>query len=117
MTDRETLAARIEAATGPDLTEQIARALYEADDPWHEAFPWPNPDGLGVAANYRRIAQAVLPFIAAERERCAVIADENATMWRDRARKDREKGRDDALAAMAAAEVKRTAAAIRSQQP
>jgi len=61
------------------LIEQIARAIYEADDPWHEAFPWPNPDGLGAAANYRRIATAILPIITAaldaRQEQDAAIAE------------------------------------------
>ena len=45
------------------LVEKVARAIYEADDVWHVAFPWPNPDALGAAENYRRIATAALAAI------------------------------------------------------
>lgn len=46
--------------------ETVARAIYEADDPWHIAFPWPNPDGLGMAERYREIATAVRAALAGE---------------------------------------------------
>ena len=46
--------------------EVVARAIYEADDPWHIAFPWPNPDGLGMAERYREIATAVRAALAGE---------------------------------------------------
>jgi len=44
------------------IIEMAAKALYEADDVWHIAFPWPecNTDQLGAADTYRRLAQAVL---------------------------------------------------------
>ena len=54
-----------------DLTEQIARALYEADD--HHDRPWVNAPSF-VQERYLRIAQSVLPPIAAERERCVGVA-------------------------------------------
>lgn len=45
--------------------ERVARALYEEDDPWHQAWPWPdlNPEAQGGAATadtYRRLARAAL---------------------------------------------------------
>lgn len=53
------------------LTEQIARALYKADD--HCGRPWEDAPSF-VQEQYRRNASVVLPFIAAERERCAGVA-------------------------------------------
>lgn len=44
-----------------DLVERVARAIYEEDDPWHKAWPWPDlqSDQAGVD-QYRRIAQAAI---------------------------------------------------------
>lgn len=41
--------------------EKVARAIYEADDPWHKAWPWPDlqSDQAGVD-QYRRIAEAAI---------------------------------------------------------
>lgn len=50
------------------LVEAGARALYEEDDVWHIAFPWPNPDGIGARENYLRLSRAhlaaILPLLA-----------------------------------------------------
>lgn len=46
-----------------ERVEMAAKALYEADDPWHSAFPWPHfnrEDEEGIAKNYRRLARTVL---------------------------------------------------------
>ena len=97
MTDRETLAARIEAATGPDLTEQIARALAEAatkrlaDGNLQQSaveFTW---------MDFVPHAQAVLPFIAAERERCALIARRHYNEIARDAGIHQQEGNDDSL--------------------
>lgn len=41
--------------------ERVAKAIYEADDPWSEAFPWPNMGSKEQSAeNYRRIAKAAI---------------------------------------------------------
>jgi hypothetical protein len=48
-----------------DVIELAAQTIYEADDPWASAWPWPmqghpnsNPDA------YRRIARAAAPILA-----------------------------------------------------
>ena len=43
------------------LVEAVARTIYEEDDPWHKAWPWPDlqSDQAGVD-QYRRIARAAL---------------------------------------------------------
>lgn len=97
-----------------DLTEQIARALAEAE---HGEGAWEHlADGWHT--RYLALAQAVLPFIAAERERCAVIADQPIAFdYVHRATPDGpweagspyDRGRQ--------FEAERIAAAIRSQQP
>lgn len=47
-----------------DVIERAAQTIYEADDPWASAWPWPmqghpnsNPDA------YRRIARAAAPIL------------------------------------------------------
>nr|WP_167334712.1 Lar family restriction alleviation protein [Sphingomonas parapaucimobilis] len=49
--------------------ERIAQAIYEEDDPWHKAWPWPNlnPEAQGgpsAADRYREIARAVLAALS-----------------------------------------------------
>lgn len=41
------------------LIEKVAKAIYEADDPWHAAWPWPNPKD-GHADKIRDIARAAI---------------------------------------------------------
>lgn len=41
------------------LREKVARAIYEADDPWHTVWPWPDLKD-GGADKLREIADAVL---------------------------------------------------------
>lgn len=58
------------------LVEAMARAIYEADDPWHVVWPWPDlqSDQAGVD-HYRRCAEAAAAVIAdALAERDAEIA-------------------------------------------
>ncbi len=63
---QDELTALRAAATHPtpasdDQVEAAAKALYEEDDPWNAAFPWPNPsDGPERAEAYRRLARAAL---------------------------------------------------------
>ena len=56
-----------------DLVEEVARAIYEEDDPWHKAWPWPDlqSDQAGVD-QYRRIARAAIAVVI---ERCAKVAE------------------------------------------
>lgn len=51
--------------TKDELIEATARVIYEADDPWHKAWPWPDlqSDQAGVD-QYCRIAEAALAVIA-----------------------------------------------------
>lgn len=43
------------------MAERVAKAIYEADDPWHPAWPWPDlKDGRDAAENYRRVARAAI---------------------------------------------------------
>lgn len=51
--------------TDEALIEELARAIYEADDPWHKAWPWPNCSQAGHADAMRHIARAILPIIRA----------------------------------------------------
>ena len=48
-----------------ELIEAVAKAIYEEDDPWHKAWPWPDlqSDQAGVE-QYRRIARAAIRVIA-----------------------------------------------------
>lgn len=44
-----------------DVIERVAKAIYEADDVWSSAFPWPTMGSNEQSAdNYRRIARAAL---------------------------------------------------------
>ena len=40
--------------------ERVAKAIYEADDVWHAAFPWPNLPEIGMAEGYRVAARAAI---------------------------------------------------------
>lgn len=48
------------------MVEAMARAIYEADDPWHVAWPWPDlqSDQAGVD-HYRRCAEAAAAVVQA----------------------------------------------------
>ncbi len=49
------------AVVGPDAVEKVARAIYEEDDPWSKAWPWPNLDpSQGDPSAYRRLATAAI---------------------------------------------------------
>lgn len=44
-----------------NIIERVARAIYEEDDPWHKAWPWPDMNvSQGSADVYRRIAEAAI---------------------------------------------------------
>ena len=64
-----------------DLVERVARAIYEEDDPWHKAWPWPDlqSDQAGVD-QYRRIAQAA---IAAMQTNAAPALKPAVEVWRE----------------------------------
>jgi len=44
-----------------NMIETVAKAIYEEDDAWSAAFPWPSmPSSDQSADNYRRIARAAI---------------------------------------------------------
>lgn len=45
-----------------EMIERVARAIYEADEPWSEAFPWPQLSAGSQTSpdEYRRIARAAI---------------------------------------------------------
>jgi hypothetical protein len=54
-------AAPVPPVVGEDAVERVAKAIYEADDPWHTAFPWPNlNEKQGGAEGYRNAARAAI---------------------------------------------------------
>lgn len=43
------------------MRERVARALYEEDDVWHKAWPWPDlQEAQGTSDAYRRLADAAI---------------------------------------------------------
>lgn len=43
------------------MVERVAKAIYEEDDPWHKAWPWPNLSEKQAGAEaYRRCARAAI---------------------------------------------------------
>lgn len=43
------------------IVERVAKAIYEADDPWHPAWPWPNlKEGRAAVEDYHRVARAAI---------------------------------------------------------
>jgi hypothetical protein len=48
-----------------EMIERVAKAIYEADDVWSAAFPWPTMGSDEQSAdNYRRIARAAITAMA-----------------------------------------------------
>ncbi len=44
-----------------EMIERVAKAIYEEDDAWSSAFPWPQMPSIEQSAeNYRRIAKAAI---------------------------------------------------------
>lgn len=44
-----------------EMIERVAKAIYEEDDPWHKAWPWPDlNESQGSPEPYRRIAAAAI---------------------------------------------------------
>ncbi len=44
-----------------EMIERVAKAIYEEDDPWHKAWPWPDlNESQGSPDTYRRIAAAAI---------------------------------------------------------
>lgn len=65
-----------------DMVERVARAIYEVDDPWSEAWPWPNlNEKQGGADGYRRAARAAI-----EAMQPAILAAEKRGEERERAK-------------------------------
>lgn len=76
--------------------EEVAKAIYEADDVWSEAFPWPTMGCKDQSAdNYRRIARAAIEalrdpttnmilqgLIQSERDDIELTLDEVEQLWR-----------------------------------
>ena len=49
-----------------EMIERVAKAIYEEDDVWNSAFPWPQmPSSEQSADNYRRIARAAVKAMVA----------------------------------------------------
>lgn len=43
------------------MIEKVARAIYEEDDPWHDAWPWPDLNEQQAGAEvYRRCARVAI---------------------------------------------------------
>jgi len=57
-------------ALDDETIERVAKAIYEEDDPWHKAWPWPdlNPDAQGGAATANRYRDIARKAIAATKE-------------------------------------------------
>lgn len=54
-------AHRLAARPDDSAVERVARALYEEDDPWCKAWPWPNLHSeQGDPDAYRRLARAAI---------------------------------------------------------
>ncbi|WP_313522562.1 hypothetical protein [Shinella sp.] len=76
--------------------EDVAKAIYEADDVWSEAFPWPAMGSKEQSAdNYRRIARAAVDalrepttnmvlkgLVRSERDDIALTLEEVEEIWR-----------------------------------
>jgi hypothetical protein len=71
--------AAVPTITAPDeAIEAAARAMYEADDPWCKAWPWPMQDHPNSNPDtYRRIARAAAPALMVEGARLALEAAAN----------------------------------------
>lgn len=58
-----------------DIVERVAKAIYEADDPWHRAWPWPDLSEQQAGAEaYRRCARAAIKAMRAIRHRAMIDA-------------------------------------------
>lgn len=76
--------------------EEVAKAIYEADDVWSEAFPWPAMGSKEQSAdNYRRIARAAIEalreptanmvltgLVRSERDDIELTLEEVEELWR-----------------------------------
>lgn len=59
--NRRILSALTVHEPGEEEVERVARAIYEEDDPWHPAWPWPNlNENQAGAEAYRRYARAAI---------------------------------------------------------
>ncbi|WP_313326297.1 hypothetical protein [Sphingobium yanoikuyae] len=62
-----------------EMIERVAKAIYEEDDPWHKAWPWPNlNESQGSPEPYRRIAAAAIKAMREPTNFMLVEATENA---------------------------------------
>lgn len=77
-----------------ELRERVARAMYEADDPFHIAFPWPDLTELGKADGYRLVADAAIAAVLdamqepSEEMRAAWAMGGKRDDWRGQANQD-----------------------------
>lgn len=67
-----------------DMVEKVARAIYEADDVWSAAFPWPDmpPTREQSADEYRRVARAAIEAMREPTEE-QLDAVRHLMMWLD----------------------------------
>lgn len=66
-----------------EMIERVAKAIYEADDVWSEAFPWPTMGSDEQSAdNYRRIARAAIQAMRVPTKEM-VLAGLNCDAWAD----------------------------------
>lgn len=75
-----------------ELVEAVARAIYEADDPWHKAWPW-GQSRDGIEDKVRDIARAAIPVVL---KAVADVLPDDLDLFRairGAGRKDRDKAR------------------------
>lgn len=66
------------------MIEKAARAIYEADDVWSSAFPWPDMGSDDQSAdNYRRIARAAIEAMREPTEAMHEAAEEISVYYDD----------------------------------
>lgn len=65
-----------------EMVERVARAVYEADDPWSDAFPWPDlNESQNSPETYRRIARAAIEAMRRPTDEVAVALDRVPGGW------------------------------------
>lgn len=76
-----------------EMIERVAKAIYEADDVWCAAFPWPSMGSMDQSPdNYRRIARAAVEAMREPTEEMLAAGS------RSRTASDRFDNGDDTLA-------------------
>jgi hypothetical protein len=65
------------------MIERVARAIYEADDPWSSAFEWPTMGSEKQSADeYRRIARAAIEAMMEPTEAMSNISGDGTSTSR-----------------------------------